>query len=608
MRRVHRHLIRLLVWILAGLFSLQAFAATPEARLDRNRIAEGETVVLSVNVSADSDGTPDLSGLAQDFDILDRSQSMHMSMINGRTSSSRGWRLVLAPKRAGKLSIPAIRVGSTSTRPLSLEVLPAAEAGKLGPVPPVSLEVEVEPPQPLVQQQVIYTVRLLSRVPLNQPRLSDPQIKDAIVEHLGAEREYSSQRGGQQYRVVERRYAVFPQRSGALEIEGPVLAAQLPDPDQRGITPGQRFPGRDPFAGFDRMFGLNGLSGGGLFAQTRPIRLRAKNLTLQVQPQPAGTPSPWLPAQSLVLNDAWSADPPQFRVGEPVTRSIAITAQGLSAVQLPDLTMEPPAGIKVYPDKAQMQTRGDGDTVVAQKVLRMALVPAKAGTLTLPEVKLEWWDVGTRQPRTARLPPRQVEVLPAAAGATSTATSVAPDTVPETLVTAPSAADSAGAVSVARPLAVGGRATVAGLWPWLAGLFGLAWLLTLMVWWRLRRAPPHVATAQVATSTQPAASLSQIEQAFRTNEAAAARHSLLQWAQARWAQDPPRRLDQLARRLGGEAAVVLDEIDRCLYAGQPQHWDGVAAWGRLAPVLQHASEKEAVSRGRALPPLYPQGT
>ena len=54
-------------------------------------------------------------------------------------------------------------------------------------------------------------------------------------------------------------------------------------------------------------------------------------------------------------------------------------------MQLPDLMMEPPAGIKVYPDKAQMQTRGDGDTVVAQKVLRMALVPAKAGTLTLPE-------------------------------------------------------------------------------------------------------------------------------------------------------------------------------------------------------------------------------
>lgn len=600
---------RLLAWLLAMLFSLQAAAAAPEARLDRTRIAEGETVVLSVNMPADSDGVPDLSELVQDFDILDRSQSMHMSMINGRTSSSRGWKFVLAPKRSGTLAVPAIRVGTASTRPLSLQVLPAAEAAKLGPAPPVSLEVEVEPQQPLVQQQVVYTVRLVSRVPLSQPRLSDPQIKDAIVEHLGAEREYSSQRGGQPVRVIERRYAVFPQRSGPLDIEGPVLTAQVPDPDQRGIGPGQRFPGHDPFADFDRLFGRNGLSGGSLFRQTRPMQVRAKRLTLQVQPQPPGTSTPWLPAESVALNDAWSPEPPQFRVGEPVTRNIAITAQGLSAVQLPDLPQDLPAGIKAYPDKAQMQTRGDGDTMVAQKVMRMALVPAQAGTLTLPEITLEWWDVGANEARTARLPARRVEVLPAAGVVPPPAPSVAPDAAPGPVMTVPPATTGDSEGSAAAPSTAGDAE--AAVWPWLAGLFGLAWLVTLVVWWRSRGLAPEAVPVRATTpgaSPQPAVALSRIEQVFRANDAAKARQLLLQWAQARWVQDPPRRLDQMAARLGSEAAMVLDELDRCLYAGQPQHWNGAVAWDRLGPVMRRAHGQDATPGDQPLPPLYPQGT
>ena len=79
-------------------------------------------------------------------------------------------------------------------------------------------------------------------VPLNQPRLSDPQIKDAIVEHLGAEREYSSQRRTAIPRDRAPLRGISQQRR-ALEIEGPVLAAQLPDPDQRGSRPGSAFQG-----------------------------------------------------------------------------------------------------------------------------------------------------------------------------------------------------------------------------------------------------------------------------------------------------------------------------------------------------------------------------
>ncbi len=595
------------------LCSAEVFAAA-EARLDRTRIAEGETVVLILNSTDDGGGMPDVSPLAKDFDLLSSSQSMQMSMINGRSSSSRGWQFVLGPKRTGKLAVPAIRIGGATTKPLELEVLPAAQAAELGPAPPVVLEAEVEPKRPFVQQKVIYTVRLLSRVPLRQPRISEPQIADAIVEPLGRQTEYSSQRDGQQYRVTERRYAVFPQRSGSLQIDGPVLAAQLPEQNQRG---GQRYPGRDMFGDFDRLFGPGGFpNSSSLFGQTRPLRLRAATQTLDVQPQPAGSPSPWLPAESLTLNDAWSKDPPQLRVGEPITRSVVITAQGLSAAQLPDLEPEAPTGIKVYPDKAESQARVDGDTLVAQKVLKFALVPERSGSLRLPEIRVAWWDVAKQQPREARLPAREVTVLPGAAGSPAPANSAAPWVGSQP--SAPTARPPFPPRAAAEPSAVGAdRDDAVGMsyWPWVVAILALAWLATTALWLRARRAHavPGVgapaAPQTVAASPKPGRALAAIEQACRSDDPAAARQALLEWAAVRWPEEPPRRLDSLIPRLGGEVAPVLHALDRSLYAQATQPWDGAAAWQVLSAALTRLDRtKSAMHKDGALPPLYPQGS
>ncbi len=608
----------LLVFLLTLGCVAHVFGAAVEARLDRSRVAEGETVVLRLNIPGDINGTPDMSPLMQDFDLLDSNQSMQMSIVNGRSSSSRGWQFVLAPKRTGKLSIPPISVGNASSSALSLEVLPAAQAAQLGPAAPVLLEIDVEPKQPVVQQKVIYTVRLMSRVPLRQARISEPVIADAIIEPLGRETEYASQRDGQQYRVIERRYAVFPQRSGSLQIDGPVLSAEVPEENPRGNGRGPMFPGPDPFADFDRLFGRNNpLGGGSLFGRTRPVQMRGRSVALEVLPQPAGTGSPWLPAESVTLNDAWSPDPPQFRVGEPVTRSIVITAQGLSAAQLPLLELEAPDGIKLYPDKPQVQARVDGDTLVAQKVVRAALVPARSGRVMLPEIRLAWWDIASGAQKVASLPAREIEVLPAPAG---TATPL-DDPAGQPLVS-PSARQTTAASDASGAAGSGDIAdNVIGspggaYWLWAVLLLGIAWLVTLALWLRARRAARQrqaaaagTRSAPVVTQGSPADALRRVEQACRSNDAREARRALLQWAQAQWPDDPPRRLDTLAQRLGAGAATLFQQIDQQLYADARHTWDGAAVWNQLSPLLVEPGRSQRGQRqGAALPPLYPQGT
>jgi len=450
--------------------------------------------------------------------------------------------------------------------------------------------VESDIQTPYVQGQVVYTVRVLSRVSLRQAELSEPKSADATFERLGEDKNYSSYREGQRYSVIERRYAVFPQRSGKVEIEAPVLTAALPEQGGR----------RDAF--FGNPFG-------DLFQQTHPVQVRGRSLTLEVKPQPKGTGSPWLPADSLQLSETWSPDPPRFRVGEPVTRTIAITAQGLSAAQLPDLDSALPAGIKVYPDKAQTETRAEGDDLVSMKVLKQALVPSRAGKLSLPEIRLPWWDTQADRPQVTIIPAHTVEILPAPPGMTAAPPPPAAEPVASL---APTAQRPAPTVPAALALGDALRQEARLPWAWVSLTLGLAWLVTLGLWLRERRrgtrVPPAAAVPQPAALSRGKAR-ARVEQACRANDAKAAREALLAWGTARWPTHPPRRLDALAARLGETAVQTLSELDRHLYAHDATApWDSEVTWRTLDPLLSNTAGPLQGGGPAALPGLYPQIT
>ncbi len=384
-------------------------AEGPEAELDRNRIVEGETINFTLTVPGDVDGEPDFTPLEQDFDILDRAQSNHTSIVNGRMSSQRVWRLVLAPKTRGLLTVPPIPVGRLqSLPPGGLKVLPAGSQDAGTESPPVFIEVEATPESPFVQGQLVYKVRILHRVKLREGTLSDPGVQGALLERLGEDTSYRAFRNGHNYNVIERRYAVFPQQSGRLVIEGPVLSASVAVNNQRRRGLSQRFFGRDPFADFPDI--------GGFFQETQPVRVRGKRLEVDVKPQPAGATGVWLPAQSLTLTESWTPETGEFRVGEPVTRTLTLEARGLSDAQLPDLEMPSVDGLKIYPDQPQAEQNLVEGTLQATKRIKAALVPTRPGRFDLPEIRVNWWDTDTDQAQTAVVPARNIEVLPVVAG------------------------------------------------------------------------------------------------------------------------------------------------------------------------------------------------
>jgi hypothetical protein len=484
------------------------------------------------------------------------------------------------------------------------------------------LDTQVDTPSPYVQQPFTYRVKVSYREPPRRATLSEPQANGATIEQRGDDQSTTEMVEGHRYTVIERRYLVVPQRSGPITIGSPRLEAVVPD-----SRPGAR---RSPFADLDEMLGgrvFQGMPAMPDLGAGRRVVERGPDRTLEVRPQPAGTGTPWLPAQSIQLADQWSPSPPRLRVGEPVTRTLTITAQGATAAQLPTLDGGSPDGVKVYPEPPSSEDLAGGGPPAALKTLKMALVPTRAGPLTLPEIRLHWWDTVEDRQRVAVIPQRTLEVEPAAGAASTPEPSPGsiPAPIPTPIPAAPvsqgepdKASSKPGDVTRAPAWHVLLDGYGAGPWPWLSLLLGLGWLLTLgWILWQRRRggslAGGKTARGAAVRPESARSALSAVRRAFSEGDPRAAREALLTWGRVRWPDQPPAGLGTLAGRLGGGDAVrVLEAIDRAIYAlggGQGgSTWNGSAAWAQIEPLLKGGQSPGSVPGDEPLPALYPQGS
>jgi len=586
--------------LLAGWVTATAAAGQVDAWLDRTQISEGETVQLTLEGKGGLNGSPDTAPLSKDFDILGQSNGSRMTIINGQTDSSNTWTFELSPKHGGTLTIPALRVGSAQSAPLTLQVsgAPVTHAGSDANI---VVESSLSTATPYVQGQVIYTVRLLHALPLKSGQLTEPASDRALVQRLGKDREYATTRNGRRYQVVERRYAVFPQASGRLELAAPVFDGEVPDTGRRRASPFSRFFGNDSFFGSDPFDDL--------MTPVRKVRVRGEAQVLQVQPRPAAAQgAQWLPAAQLDLHGSWQPDGGEVHVGDPLTLTLDLQARGLTGGQLPNIAPESVDGFDVYPDQAQRTTDTTESGVTGHLQQKIAWIPRRAGALTVPAIDVSWWDTGADRERHASVPARTVQVLPAAgqpvqATATPVAPPVARPAAPPAPVSAPARASSASVVPAPRPVTESWR----GRWAWISAALALGWLLTLLAWWWRSRRRRSVPRAAPGTGTNPGTATQARRQflaACQAGDACSARRSLLEWAGAHWPDDPPRGLQALARRLDDPGIQQeLAALDRANYTTGGQ-WDGTPLAGRLQqlPPVQSGRHGDRDVLG----PLYPE--
>jgi hypothetical protein len=475
--------------------SLSLFGASPAraanivAQLDRDHIVQGETVTLIIQTEDPQQSLEvDFAALEPDFELLDQRTETQMSIVNGSQSALVRLIVTLEPRKAGVLTVPPLRFGSFTTPPLSLTV-DVAPQPKPGEAPTVFIEVDVEPEEGpyYVHAQLLLTVRVFYQQSLTEAAISQPEPAPAAVRLLD-EVPFQAERGGERYRVLERHYAVFPERSGPLVIPALTLSGRLVERRSDKLwQPAVR---------------------------GRRVEVSSDPVELTISPKPVGhSGTGWMPARSLEVSQTVSSGD-ALTVGEPVTRTIMVDAVGLEENMITAPVWPDIPNARIYPDQPQGISRNDGRWVLGHKEFRYAVVPEKAGELVLPELKLDWWDTQNSRQQTAVLPEQRLRVQP------STAVPVPP----------PAAAVGAGELTPASP-PVSTPVGETRSWNWLTVLFAALWLITLALGillfprrgLRARKAP------EAGIRATESGVLGRLEQACKNGDAGQTRRALSHW-------------------------------------------------------------------------------
>ncbi len=574
---------RIAAWLALGLLvmPMAARASGVQATLDRDHVSLGDTVTLTLTSPGGAQASsPDLGVLNHDFQIQDRSTRSSFSVINGSVSATTTIQLVLQPRHSGTLHIPPLDIGGHRTRALDLVVTPPSPNTRGKPGDPVFLVLTVDTHTPYVGEQVALDLRLFYTRALTDGSLPDPSVDGADIRRLGKDQRYRTTRDGTHYFVVERHYALTPRHAGSVVIP-PVMF--------RGEAVNQRSMGSFP-------------------GNVRAVGAQSASTTLNVRPRPKASPGgPWLPARQVALDLSGLPADGRIQVGEPITVSVQEGATGLAAGDLPKPMLPPLDGADVYPDQPQDVTRNNGQWVTGSRTRTFAIVPNRVGTLRIPPITLDWWNVVSDQPETARIPGHTLQVVPANGAAAPSATaSVAP----------PSAATSAlpsmpaVAASAPRPARAPDRADEASPWRAVALVSLALWLLSAVVvvigWLRSRRGGGSATENHEASGDGSARTLrNAFLVAARGEDLAATERALLAWARI---QRPGiEHLQGLSAQIGDERQrEAIDELARARYAAKAPP-DGVGH--RLADALGAGlAWRKAAGPGadEGLAPLYPR--
>ncbi|PFG53637.1 oxygen tolerance protein BatD [Marinobacter sp. LV10R520-4] len=318
------------------------------------------------------------------------------------------------------------------------------------------IELSTDKAELYVQEQLLLTVQLYFNNELIRGELSEPVSNNAVIESLGPQQEYARVRGDQRYRMIERRYAVYPQTPGRLSL-APV-----------------------EFEGSFR--GANG--------RLQILRSSEQLFDLPVKdipPQFSG--SVWLPATGLTLEESGLPSDNRVTRGANLTRQLTLRANGLPGATLPPFPAQTVPGLRSYPEPAKRATDISADGLMSMLQQASALVPVQAGELRLPEVRVPWWDTASDSEKVAIIPERVLVVAPGA-GINTQAQAPAVAAIDENLNNAASDPDPGSDTSSQNT--TGGGA----FWPWLALFMAVGWSITAGFFWRARRSryPANKAT------------------------------------------------------------------------------------------------------------------
>ncbi|STX30161.1 KQDN repeat-containing protein [Legionella beliardensis] len=539
-------------------------------QVDATNVQKGETFHLIITNDSATTGIPDLTPLQTNFTIVGTQRSTNYSVINGKATSSNQWIIALLPKKTGNLTIPAIQVGQEHTPAKTIEVTKSqtnATSTDAVKQQDVILKAELSNNTPYVNEQVIYTVKLYNSRRLLDVNYQGPQVDDALLIPLGDGRRYQAAENGRIYAVEEQQYAIFPQKSGEIKITPPSFNALIYD------------------------------------SMPEPVHIQAAASQLKVKSVPLNFQGKnWLPAKQVNLAEKYDQTLTSIEQGNTLRRTVTLQAIGTPAQLLPNLTFTSNDKFSVYPEKPIEKNSFRQFELIGTTTFNITYILNKPGKVTIPAIQIPWFNIVTNKEEVATLPALTLNVIASTNNTSTNANITANKKVDQNNDTSQEVAsitkNSNHASDIKPPLVTLKSKVTNNIAWWLASGFALAWLITLLLWWKQGSQLPFV------KATRRKKIIAQLKQACLTNQPELARIALLNWAHLQW---PNRVFLTLAdvNRLVNDRALKheINELSKVLYHINQHTWQGERLWKIISNYK--ANDPTSKSKVRPLKPLNP---
>ncbi len=366
------------------LFTSIAFSQTIEISVDKNKIEEGESLTLSIEVNGGKDfAKVDLAPLGKSFDIISGpSQQTTIQFINGIMENKKILSWILLPKITGKIIIPSlsVRVGENTFR--SKEII--VNVGKVKDISSSSVFIvgEIDKDSIYLGEQITLTYMLYKKSDINITDIEQfqmPDFKGFWTEEIYTPKrlQYQSKEvnlKGVNYQVANLgQRALFPIASKIHEIPSVRVKVQIETKKKKRRS--------DPF--FDPFFSS-------FFAETKSkiIVSQKKIVNIIAFPEPRPYDFTGAVGDFKIIS---SIDRREAKVNDGITFRVYLEGTGnIGLFSLPDLKF--PENIEVFPPTNDFEKNGFRNQLTGKEKWEYILIPRKEGAYTIPKLEMSFFD------------------------------------------------------------------------------------------------------------------------------------------------------------------------------------------------------------------------
>jgi hypothetical protein len=241
-----------------------------------------------------------------------------------------------------------------------------------------TLTVHLTPSEPYLQEEIVQAIRLIAPHPFEELVLDLPPVDGADIVTLQRPKTRKFETYGGEGYIYETSRAIFPRRSGELRIP-PV-----------------------------RVSGSIGISRNEKMA----FALREDSKTLAVRPPPDSFSEDWwLVASDVSIEESWSKPLDTLRVGDRVTRSIAVAVAGATGAHLPELKQGRSNNLTVLPGRTERDTEISPNGVVGRISRSFDIRIDSEQPINIGPIRIVWWDTSNEFEQRSAAPAVRVEPL-----------------------------------------------------------------------------------------------------------------------------------------------------------------------------------------------------